>query len=74
MEKKEFDAMVESMKHSGLTEDNIMDVLIESFMQKKCDQKDLEIMVDWLGYRLSDQFFEDQNLKRMLKWTERLNI
>lgn len=67
MEKKEFDAMVESMKHSGLTEDNIMDVLIESFMQKKCDQKDLEIMVGWLGYSLCDQFFEDNHLKRILK-------
>ncbi len=67
MEKKEFDTMVKAMKHSGLTDDNIMDVLIESFMRKQCDQKDLEIMVGWLGYRLNDQFFKDNHLKKIIK-------
>lgn len=67
MEKKEFDVMVASLRQSGLNDDDIMSILIETYFRKKCDQKDLEIMVNWLGFRLSDDFFKDNGLKRMLK-------
>lgn len=73
MTKQEFDRMVESMMQSGLTKDNIMGVLIETFMEKKCDIDDLELMVGWLGYSLCDQFYEDNNIKRgKRRWAQNI--
>lgn len=64
MTEKEFRVMVDSMHHSGLSDDQIMGILIESFEQKKCDIDDLEIMVSWLGYSLMDDFYKDHGIKR----------
>lgn len=67
MTKKEFDRMVEQMHQQGLTDDNIMKILYDTFIQHKCDINDYEIMVNWLGYELTDDFYEAHGLKRKKK-------
>ena len=62
MTKKEFDEMVRQMHKQGLNDDNIMGILIETFETKKCDINDLELMVSWLGYHLTDDFYKAHKL------------
>lgn len=64
MTKQQFDMMVSQMHQQGLTDDNIMRILYETFMNKKCSLEDYEMMVSWLGYNLSDEFYKDHGLKR----------
>ena len=64
MTQEEFNVMVESMHHSGLNDDQIMAILCEMFESKKCSIEDLELMVSWLGYELSEKFYKDNDLKR----------
>ena len=67
MTKQQFDMMVSQMHQQGLTDDNIMRILYETFMSKKCSLEDYEMMVSWLGYNLSDEFYKDHGLKRKKK-------
>ena len=64
MTKKEFDEMVKQMHQQGLDDDMIMEILYETFATKKCSFEDYELMVNWLGYSLSDEFYKDHGLKR----------
>lgn len=64
MTKQEFDAMVKQMHEQGLNDDQIMRVLYEAFATNKCDFDDYELMVNWLGYELTDEFLKAHNIKR----------
>lgn len=67
MTKQQFDMMASQMHQQGLTDDNIMRILYETFMSKKCSLEDYEMMVSWLGYSLSDEFYKDHDIKRKRK-------
>lgn len=67
MTKKEFDAMVKQMHQQGLDDDMIMKILYETFATKKCSFEDYELMVNWLGYELTDDFLKAHNIKRKAK-------
>ena len=41
-----------------------MDILYESFITNACDFEDYELMVNWMGYTLTDEFLEAHNIKR----------
>lgn len=64
MDKKEFDLLVKQMHEQGLDNDKIMKVLYETFVSHKCSLEDYEIMVQWLGYNLTDEFYKDHDIKR----------
>ncbi len=64
MTKKEFDAMVKEMHRQGLSDDDVMQVLYEAFMTHKCSLEDYEVMVNWLGYTITDDFYKDHNIKK----------
>lgn len=67
MTKKEFDAMVKQMRQQGLDDDMIMKILYEAFITNKCNFDDYELMVNWLGYELTDDFLKAHNIKRNAK-------
>ena len=67
MDKKEFDFLVKRLHESGLNDDQIMHVFYDTFREGKCDLEDYEIMVAWLGYSLSDEFYEMHGLTRKHK-------
>ena len=64
MTKKEFDMMVEQMHSQGLDDEKIMQILYKTFKEHKCDIEDYELMVGWLGYELTDDFYEAHGIKR----------
>lgn len=64
MTKKEFDAMVKQMHQQGLDDEMIMRILYETFATKKCSFADYELMVNWLGYELTDDFYKAHNVKK----------
>lgn len=64
MTKQEFEQMVNQMHKYGFDDDKIMNVLYEAFISHKCDIDDYELMVNWLGYELSDEFYKHHGLKR----------
>lgn len=64
MTKQQFDQMVKQMHECGLDDDKIMKVLYETFISHKCDIDDYELMINWLGYELSDEFYKAHGLKR----------
>ena len=64
MTKKEFDAMVKQMHQQGLDDEAIMRILYETFATKKCSLADYELMVNWLGYELTDDFYKAHNIKK----------
>ena len=64
MDKKEFDLLVSQMRGQDLDDDKIMHVLYQVFLRGDCDIKDYELMVNWLGYSLSDENYKDNGLKR----------
>lgn len=67
MTKKEFDAMVKQMRQQGLDDNMIMKILYEAFITSKCNFDDYELMVNWLGYELTDDFLKAHNIKRNAK-------
>lgn len=64
MTKQEFDAMVEQMHQQGLGDDMIMRTLYETFIINKCSFEDYELMVNWLGFELTEEFHKTHNIKR----------
>ena len=64
MTKEEFDLIVKDMHEKGLDDDQIMRILYETFSRGDCDINDYEIMVNWLGYELTDDFYRDHGIKR----------
>lgn len=64
MDKKEFDLLVKQLHEQGLNDDQIMKILYETFMTKKCDLADYELMVGWLGYTLTDDFYKAHGIKK----------
>lgn len=64
MTKDEFDSMVAQMHKQGLSDDQIMRILYETYATKKCDLADYELMVNWLGYQLTDDFNKDNGIKK----------
>ena len=65
MDKKEFDLLVAQMRSQGIDDDKIIHVLYQVFLRGDCDDiKDYELMVNWLGSSLSDEFYKDHGLKR----------
>lgn len=67
MDKKEFDSLVKQLHEQGLDDDKIMNVLYETFRSYKCSIEDYEIMVKWLGYDLTDDFYTAHAIKRSNK-------
>lgn len=67
MDKKEFDSLVKQLHEQGLDDDKIMNVLYETFRSHKCSIEDYEIMVKWLGYDLTDDFYTAHGIKRSNK-------
>lgn len=67
MTKKEFDAMVKQMHQQGLDDEMIMRILYETFATKKSSFADYELMVNWLGYELTDDFYKAHNIKKKKK-------
>ena len=64
MEKHEFDLLVKQLHQQGLDNDQIMKILYETFVSNKCSLEDYEIMVNWMGYELTDDFYKANGLKR----------
>lgn len=64
MTKNEFEFMVKQMHSQGLDDDAIMKILYQTFINKKCDFEDYELMVNRLGYTLTDDFLKFHNIKR----------
>lgn len=64
MTKKEFDLMVKQMHKQGLDNDKIMRILYETFATNKCSLEDYELMVNWLGYELTEDFYKAHNIKK----------
>ena len=64
MDKKEFNLLVKQLHQQGLDDDQIMKVLYESYATNKCSLEDYEIMVNWMGYELTDGFYKAHGLKR----------
>ena len=64
MEKHEFDLLVKQLHQQGLDDDQIMKILYETFVSNKCSLEDYEIMVNWMGYELTDDFYKANGLKR----------
>lgn len=59
--------MVKEMHQQGLDDDMIMKILYETFATKKCSFEDYELIVNWLGYKLTDDFLKTHNIKRNAK-------
>ncbi len=64
MDKKEFGLLVKQMHEQGLDDDKIMRILYQTFVTNKCSFEDYELMVNWLGYELTDEFLKAHNIKR----------
>ena len=64
MNREQFDMMVKQMKQSGLNEDQIMKVLYEAFVTNKCSLEDYELMVSWMGYTLSSDFYKHHGINK----------
>lgn len=59
--------MVKQMHQQGLDDDMIMKILYETFATKKCSFEDYELMVNWLGYELTDDFYKAHGIKKLEK-------
>lgn len=64
MTKQEFDLLVKQLRQQGLNDDQIMKVFYEAFASNKCNIEDYELMVNWMGYELTDDFYKAHGLKR----------
>ena len=64
MDKDEFDQLVKDLHSAGLNEDQIMKVLYETYITEQCSLSDYEIMVHWLGYELTDEFYQAHGIKK----------
>ncbi len=64
MDYNEFKTLVSRFRDQGLKDEQIMDILLETYETKVCSLEDFEIMVGWLGYKLSDIFYEMHGIKR----------
>ena len=64
MTKQEFEEMVKQMHKQGLNDDQIMRILYETFITDKCSFEDYELMVNWLGYELTEDFLKAHNIKK----------
>lgn len=63
MDEKEFKMMVNEMHRQGMSDKDILMVMHEAFSRGKCTFEDFELMVNWLGYQLTDVFFKDHKIK-----------
>lgn len=61
---EEFKKMVDAFHKQGLNDDEIMEILYEVFMKKECDINDYALMVSWMGYELTDDFYKDHGIKK----------
>lgn len=65
MDKKEFNALVGKMKKElGFNDDQIMETLYKTFESGQCEIEDYELMVGWLGYELTDDFYKEHHIKK----------
>lgn len=64
MDYKEFNDLVSRFRKKGLDDEQIMDVFLESYETKVCSFEDFEIMVHWLGYELTDDFYKTHGIKK----------
>ena len=64
MNREQFDMMVQQMHQKGLTDEMILEVLHETFAQHKCSFEDFEVMVHWLEYSLTDDFYRDHEINK----------
>ena len=56
MNNEEIMSLIEQLKAQGLSEDEIMDVFYQTFVEGKMDRKDLETLAEAMGYELTDDF------------------
>lgn len=56
MNEEEIQSLIEQLKAQGLSEEEIMNVFYETFVQGKMDRKDLETLAEAMGYELTDDF------------------
>ena len=61
---EEFKQMVDQMHKKGLNDDQIMQILYQTFMKKECDINDYALMVSWMGYKLTDEFYLAHGVKK----------
>lgn len=59
MDKTEMNSLVNQLKATGLTEEEIMDTFYAAFQEGKMDRKDLEACANFMGYELTDDFKND---------------
>ncbi len=64
MTEKEFKKMVDLWHKEGHDDDDIMKMLYINFSNNKISLNDYEIMVSWLGYNLTDDFYQMHGIKR----------
>ena len=56
MNSEEIQSLIEQLKAQGLSEEEIMDVFYQTFVDGEMDRKDLETLADAMGYELTDEF------------------
>ncbi|MCQ2776441.1 MAG: hypothetical protein MJ217_01795 [Bacilli bacterium] len=64
MTKSEFNNLINKLRDQNLTDEEIMNILFESFQTGVCSLEDLEKMVEWFGYSLTDEFYKENGIER----------
>lgn len=64
MDYNEFNKLVSKLKNEGLDDEGIMNVFLKSYERKVCSLEDFEIMVHWLGFELTDDFYKSHRIKK----------
>lgn len=56
MDEKEIASLMERLRATGMSDEEIMDSLYQAFEKGEMDRKDLETLAGHLGYELTDDF------------------
>lgn len=59
MDQKEFDQMVKQLRQQGLNDEDILNLFRRMLADQKIDLEDFETMVNWMGYELTKEFYQN---------------
>lgn len=52
--------LVIALKKTGYTEEELTKFFLQIYLDNKCELKDLEKMMSAIGYKLTDEFYEEE--------------
>jgi len=65
MKKEEFELLVKKMRDElKFSDEHILQTLIKVFEDGECNLEDLKLMVNWLGYNLTEEFYKDHGINK----------